>query len=267
MEVVQTVEESADESIVEQATKPESTAWEKFKNLRPLQSTKPFLITTRDALIVSVITVLVTIIIMFFLYLALGNLGYLGTGDFWFLMGRGFVISMVLQYAYEYIGFNAMLAESSIRYAKGSALEKFKSRRHAFFAQIAYEEARKALADPNIQKQIDNNMTEIGLLIEKTTEVPIVIDLRKKNMNKDAILAKINKRKEYLSSADLDVLLKYSYEVLGKILTLIEWSTSNEALVGKVVRDGINSIKDADIKTSGAKGTLSKIKGRIMPVF
>lgn len=256
-----------DQSLVEQAEKPEPTAWEKFKNLRPLQSTKPFLITTRDALIVSVITVLVTIIIMFFLYLALGNLGYLGTGDFWFLMGRGFLISMVLQYSYEYVGFNAMLAESSIRYAKGSALEKFKSRRHAFFAQMAYNEARKALDDQNKRNAIDSNMKEIGLIIEKTPEVPIVIELRKKGLDKEPILAKISKRKGSLTSEELDTLLKFSDDILEKMMTLIEWSTSNSDVVGQVVRDGIASIENATIKTSGAKGALSKIKGRIMPVF
>lgn len=245
----------------------QKSMWEKVKNLRPLQSTKPFLITTRDALIVSVITVLVMVILLFFYNLATGNLSYMGTGEFWIGIGRSFAISMVLQYSYEYAGFNAMLAESSIRYAKGSALEKFKSRRHAFFAQIAYNEARKALSDEAKRHQIDDNMKEINLMIEKTPEVPIVIDLRKKGMNKEAILAKINKRKEYLKLEELDVLLKYSDDVLGKMLTLIEWSSSNEELVGQVVRTGIDSIKDATVQTSGAKGALSKIKGRIMPVF
>ncbi len=251
-----------DESPAEEALKPEPTTWEKFKKLRPLQSTKPFLITTRDALIVSVITVLVMVILLFFYNLATGNLSYMGTGEFWIGIGRSFVISMVLQYSYEYVGFNAMLAESSIRYAKGSALEKFKSRRHAFFAQIAYNEARKVLADPSKQTQIDNNMKEIDLMIEKTPEVPILIELRKKGIDKETILAKIKK----LSSSDYDTLTRYSDELLEKMIKLIEWSSSNKELVGQVAREGIASIADKNVQTSGAKGSLSRLKGRFIPV-
>lgn len=100
-------------------------------------SSKPLLVTTRDAVIITAVTLVATLIMtwIFFMY----------SGTAWADQSYGLMtlqtiaISMVAQYAYEYSGVNNMLAESSMRYAKGSTLGKYASRREAMLYQCLYE--------------------------------------------------------------------------------------------------------------------------------
>jgi len=51
-------------------------------------------------------------------------------------IGEIFLISLACQYAYEYAGINGMLAESSLRYARGKTLSKFVNTRVALCYKI-----------------------------------------------------------------------------------------------------------------------------------
>lgn len=98
-------------------------------------SKKPILITARDALWLSgiALTVYFVIIIIFYMVGIVYTPYEIGTGAI-----KAFVYSFICQFAYEYTGYNAMIAESSIRYAKRSTLEKYTSRREALLHKIYY---------------------------------------------------------------------------------------------------------------------------------
>lgn len=89
-------------------------------------STKPLWVTTRDALVVTALTVVTTLLVMalYWWYYELPT-DFVGTGM------QTAAASMAAQYLYEYSGVNNMIAESSLRYAKGSTLSKYTSRREA----------------------------------------------------------------------------------------------------------------------------------------
>jgi hypothetical protein len=97
-------------------------------------SNKPLRATTRDAVLVTIVSVAVTLIILWIWYVysevAAGDRDYLP------ILLQSAVISMACQYVYEYSGLNAMIAESSIRYSKGTTLEKYAKSRNAMLWAI-----------------------------------------------------------------------------------------------------------------------------------
>lgn len=94
-------------------------------------SSKPLLITTRDAVLVTVVTLIATIIIMYFVGVVTNT-----PNDWWVLIVQSLVFTMGSQYFYEYSGVNNMIAESSMRYAKGSTLSKYRTRRSAMVCDV-----------------------------------------------------------------------------------------------------------------------------------
>jgi len=229
----------------------------KIKSIRPLRSEKPFLITTRDALIVAVITILVIIILKGLYYLITGNISYMSTGEFWMGAATTFGMALAFQYAYEYAGFNAMLAESSMRYAKGSALSKYKSRNEAFVATIAADEALKAASenpsDSEKIKKIKDNLNRFNAMIKATRQSQLIVNMKSANPNisKSEILAKINGRKEYLNASDLDYLLQLdptdsdpnNVERLRASSRLIEIMGTNEPVIRYFMQNGFAQLK------------------------
>jgi len=99
-------------------------------------SSKPLAITTRDAVIVTAVTLVATLIMTWIFFM------YSGTAwkdqSYRVIVLQTIGISMAAQYAYEYSGMNNMIAESSLRYAKGSTLSKYASRREAMLYQCLY---------------------------------------------------------------------------------------------------------------------------------
>lgn len=241
-----------DENIVEGE---EPTAFlAKIKSIRPLRSEKPFLITTRDALIVAVITVLVIVILKGLYYLITGNVSYMTTGEFWMGAASSFGMALAFQYAYEYAGFNAMLAESAMRYAKGSALSKYQSRNGAFVATIAAEEALAAVNEksPDLDK-INENLKRFNAMIKSTRQAQLIANMKLANPNisEPEILAKINARKEYLNASDLHYLLHLdptdtdsnNVERLRASSRLIEIMGTNEPVIRYFMRNGFEKLK------------------------
>jgi hypothetical protein len=152
-----------------------------------LPSHKPITKTLIDATIIASITVLVITLLSFLYYLLWAqDLSEMATSDFLWGTGKSFAFAFGLQIAYEYAGFNAMLAESSMRYAKKGSTpqQKWQSRQHATLAKLVYS-SDLPKSDPNVQKMV--NVVEYGLnvvpklkaYIKKRAEKKKEIDLQK----------------------------------------------------------------------------------------
>lgn len=139
------------------------------------RSSKPIIITGRDALWLSAIALIVyfIILIMFYMVGIVYTPSEIATGAI-----KAFVYSFICQFAYEYTGYNAMIAESSLRYAKGSTLEKYTSRREALLNKIYYE----LLVDQPVQKidEIKHRMVILSYAITHPNVLAKVIDRIKK---------------------------------------------------------------------------------------
>jgi len=237
----------------------------KLKSVRPLRSEKPFLITSRDALIVAVITVLVMLVFMFFVHLVAGTTEKMLTMDFALTMGKSFGTALAFQYAYEYAGFNSMLAESAMRYAKGSALSKYKSRNEAFVANMAAQEALKYMNDTECKDKISEiniNLKRFEAMIKATRQTPLITQMRqdKPEISEEEILALINKRKEYVTAEELNLLLHLdpndndagNLERLRATSRLVEIMGTHEEVVRYFMREGFSKLKPTEGKFGNA---------------
>lgn len=182
-------------------------------------STKPFKITTRDAVIVTVIALVITLIFTW-LYARFTNT----PADYGSTIWQTIVISISSQYIYEYIGINNMLAESSIRYAKGSTLSKYVSRRNAMIYEIYYKLLASGLYT---EDQLKANFTLLRLI----SEYPGAVSGFPDNINK--ISAK--KRQEL---SPLNGLPKSQLDVLKLMVDRV-----NEDLAYDIMVNGIGDYK------------------------
>jgi hypothetical protein len=237
----------------------------KLKTLKPLRSDKPFLVTTRDAVIVAIITVIVVVIMLFFVKLATGKLSEMMTADFGWYIVQSFALYVAFQYAYEYAGFNAMLAESAMRYAKGSALSKYQSRNQAFVANVAADEALKLAGDPDYAGKLDGikaNLDRFTAMITATRFVQPIAKLRidKPSITEAEISEIINKRKEYVSDEDIHTLLHLdpngddasNLERLRASTRLVEIMGTHEKVVRYFMREGFSKLKPTEARFGNA---------------
>lgn len=98
-------------------------------------SSKPIKKTLKEAIIMIVITLIITILFTY-IYNWLIEEEFNG----WDTLVISTVISTgAAAFIYEYSGINNILAESSIRYAQGSTLDKYKSRRDALLQECFYK--------------------------------------------------------------------------------------------------------------------------------
>jgi len=187
--------------------------WDKVKSIKP-GSTKPFLITTRDALIVAVVTVLIMLIFLVIYNFVMGTLEVVKTGEFWIGIGKTLVISLFIQYVYEYIGFNVMLAESAIRYGKGSSLEMFKDSRHALTYKWAYTMMMEDVSTVP-EDILKKNLRLLITVLDNIREGPLIARYLEKQQIKNRSLEsvldkeiadKINKKKKYITVAEVHTL-------------------------------------------------------------
>ncbi len=155
---------------------------DKIRNIK-VGSNKPYLITSRDALIITVITLMVAIV-MYLIWVTYKGSG-IDKSDLLSLSAQTVGATFVLQFAYEYLGLNAMILESSLRYAKGSPLGNFITTRSAMIYNV-----RNALGpDPamdtrlrqlllilnapllrSVKKHIGKPVAEIATLAKTTQE-------------------------------------------------------------------------------------------------
>lgn len=95
-------------------------------------STKPYWVTTRDALIITCLSTLVTVI----MYLLWCKFTRGSTADVWSIATQTAAGTFILQFGCEYLGLNAMILESSLRYAKGTPLGNFITTRSAMIYNV-----------------------------------------------------------------------------------------------------------------------------------
>jgi hypothetical protein len=106
---------------------------------------------------------------------------------------KAFLFSFICQFLYEYTGYNSMIAESSIRYATGSTLVKYTTRRRAVLETIYAQSDKSA--------NIRANYEMLALFLEKPK-----------------LLYKINKHKN--ATIDDIMALGVSRENATKILSM-----------------------------------------------
>jgi hypothetical protein len=237
-------------------------------------SNKPLLITIRDGFFLSLVALIVYAIILIFYYFKFG--------DSIFTYGnlRGaieqFVVSMLCQFIYEYSSINAMVAESSVRYSKGSTLEKYTSRRHAILHKLYSNKVSKERDEEKL-RLLKNNMIILSLAISQPKLMRRIIaaigeinsandteDTNKdtnKEINKDniddkiaQILAKINKNKNHISSSELKVLLSVPFATLGEIPYILE--DMDEDVIEDILLNGF----DEYVPKDNAKSLYKKTK-------
>jgi hypothetical protein len=209
------------------------------------------------------------------MYLIAGHLIDMESISFLEVVGKSFVIAMGLQYAYEYIGVNAMLCESSSRYFTDQALSKYTARANAIVDSASAEEAWKVILsteayknDPNIQA-IRANQAKFHAMVRATQDGPIIAKHIQSEMNKGnkptsqqvydkLIKPKVDKAK--LTPKDVELLMNLvendSYETnlnrleavprLIEVLGLIE----NRPILEYFMKNGFQLLKSK----SGSKG-------------
>jgi hypothetical protein len=228
-----------------------------LKNIKNLsRSTKPFLLVTKDAIIVSVVTIIIIIILMLIYYFATSQLDRFKTMDFWQNIGKSFAIAVTMAYISEYGGLNNALAEGSIRYARGSALSKFKSRRHAYINEIAYVEAFNSLKSGKNLDIIEKNREKLSAVIDATRETPLIIQLKEENMSNADILKTINKKKEYIDAEQLELMLhlvdsdtpEQNIDRLKAISRLVEILGNYPALTKYIINNGFECVTSTKTK-------------------
>lgn len=176
------------------------TIWDKITSIR-IGSNKPYSITARDAIIIAVATLVVTLLVYALKYL------YDGTHDFINLIWQTLLVTFALQFVYEYGGLNAMVEESSLRYAKGTPLGIFKSTRRA----MIYNVYNSLQAD----QQNETNLAKLVAILD-TPAVNKILSLVKKGKSKEDIINTLGD--------------KYSERNITLLLTLTDDSSSHEVL-------------------------------------
>lgn len=131
-------------------------------------SNKPFFTTLRDSLIATSVSLAIVLIVMFMYYHFLGTPD--SDRDWKGIIIRGMITTISTQFVYEYLGVNNMLAESSMRYARGSTLSKYTTRKSAMVHQVYYETLEQLIDDkipnPPTREEIEERFTTVKYLIE-----------------------------------------------------------------------------------------------------
>lgn len=244
---------------------------EKLNNLVHTYSSKPILYTSRDAVIVAIVTVLVMILITFMYYLATGNLEYMGTSEYWTGIGRSFVTSFILGILYEYLGVNSRLSADAMRFAKGTVLDKYETRNEAIVAEYAANEWRNQVtkhieeADVNndtndttcIQKvrsattKLDKNIDRINAMVRSTREQKLIARGVEDGQSSEEILKNLRARYQTrLTLKDIDNLRNLDPEDpdgnlarLNAVPRAVELFGANPDLVTYFMREGFNKLR------------------------
>ena len=190
---------------------------EALNNLLHFHSSKPFLYATRDALIVASLTVVVLIVLMILFYLILGQISYVITFEFWLTMLRSFFQALLLAYIWEYAGINARFSSESMRYAKGTILDKYQRRNEAAIAELAASEWKKILETnlpdqcreefDEIIKPIEENYNRLQAMVRSTREQKVIIRMVESGVSSEEILQHLKERYQTrLTERDIDLL-------------------------------------------------------------
>jgi len=154
-------------------------------------SSKPFKVTTRDALVITLLTLVATLVCLLIYYVVLRTPDK--DRDYKSVAIQTVLTTLACSYLYEYVGINNMLAESSMRYAKGGTLAKYVSRREALLYECWY----KLLADAYYKSKEAEMKPQFDILQIMLTEPDLIgriIDYNNTvgDANRSRMLADIN---------------------------------------------------------------------------
>jgi hypothetical protein len=209
-------------------------------------SNKPIKITTRDAVIITILTV-VSMLIITMIYFNVTDTPA-ADRNYGSLAAQTALTSMAAQYFYEYSGANNMIAESSLRYAKGSTLDKYVSRREA----VIYECLYKLLNSPKYKDREELIRRNFNILLVVLTNPDLcgkMMDLAKSNgnFNGNVTISNTNNleqlRKKY-TAADVDMLLTLPQQTILALNTISDHI--NEEMVYDILVNGLTDYKLSD---------------------
>jgi hypothetical protein len=185
-------------------------------------STKPLRVTLRDSIYISIASVIVLLVITFIYNQFSVEVEKL---TFTNVAINTVLATIVAQFTYEYSGLNNIVAESSMRYSKGSSLEKYVSRRDALVYQLYYQikEAIQAgkmadipdinsrftllrfiLLHPNITASIaDGKPIESVMKLVSSANIPIVQTLYQMPQAQREILGILSDRANKFTICDI----------------------------------------------------------------
>jgi hypothetical protein len=190
-------------------------------------SSKPFVLTLRDGLIMGVLTVIILLLIALVWNLATGNLASMGTGAYWTSIGRSFLTAVLLAFAYEYVGLNAKLSAESMRYATGSTLQKYVSRNSALVAETLAGEDYK-YAD------------HVRACVRATRALKLIT--RMKGSTPEQVYAIISSRYGPVLTQDEVARLQDIESSLPAVPRLCELFGSNPELIKWVAKNGFSAV-------------------------
>jgi hypothetical protein len=208
-----------------------------------LRSTKPFIATTRDAIIVAFATVIILIVIMGFYYY-FTDPGYLYKGEFWMGILKTAMTTFIIGYVYEYGGLNAKFSSDSMRYALGTALDKYQSRNSAHIAEIAAEIELEMARKNSINEEVIRNADTLRAMARATRELKVIT--RMDGETPTAIHEALTKRyKTKLSLRDIELLTniypgdKQNLRRLRAVPRLMELIGANRDLLVYFIEHGM----------------------------
>jgi hypothetical protein len=252
---------------------------EKINNVLHKHSSKPLLYGTRDAIIVAFLTVLVLLIMYFIYYLATGNLATMKTAAFWESLGKSFLTSLILGYIYEYGGINARFSAESMRYAKGSTLDKFQKRNQAVVSEIASDKyrdeideilkkSRACIGDEAEEKfaHINKNIDRIRSMVKATRELKVIIRMLEEGKTSAEIYAEVQRKYSptHVTEQDVENLINIesgdetspaeerkleNLSRLKAVPRLVELFGVNPELIEYFIKEGFSKLAGVEVKS------------------
>lgn len=219
-------------------------------------SGKPLLVTARDGLIVMIVTLVVTLICVWLYYkLTLAIAASSVTEPDWkTLIVRTSATAFALAFVYEYTGINNMLSESSMRYAKGTTLEKYTTRRSALLHECLYKISNNQSGlPPNVNiADINHNAKLLEWIITHTSSRGKLSDAARSG-NKDKVLLVAEKitMTNPKSSVIVNEISNMDISIIKNIDTLGD--RLNEDIIYYTLINGLTDLSLIDIEQRGSE--------------
>lgn len=225
--------------------------------MKYLLSSKPLLITARDGLLLSIVAVIVYVIILIFYYYAFD--APIFTRENMVGAAESFALSIMCQLIYEYSSLNAMVAESSLRYAKGSTLQKYTSRRHAMLNELYYKLG--ASATPDVKTALKKNMIVLSLLVSQPGTLYKINNMAAEmgaELDASVLLTKINATNTHITRAELDAVLEIDTAILREMPAVLD--DMDEDIIEDILMNGFDGYDAPNKQKSAYKWVKSNIQ-------
>jgi hypothetical protein len=166
-----------------------------------IASSKPISRTIKDGIILASLSLIVVITMMVVYHYFMGTA--MTKDDMYSILWQTIAITIVQTAASEYLGINNIIAESSMRYAKGSTLNKYRTRREALLYQCLYKLLNSKYNDANnvdtaeieLRARLIRNLIDHPYIRGKIADAAAgdkfessVADIRAKHQDKEKII-------------------------------------------------------------------------------